>query len=82
MVKNSDEASTSWITMDNKRDGYNAFNRLLFPNETSSENATNYVDILSNGFKLRSASGWPNSDTKIHIFAAFAETPLKYSNAR
>ena len=41
------------------------------------------VDILSNGFKIRHAVSSPLGDTgRTYIFAAFAESPFKYANAR
>lgn len=43
----------------------------------------NYVDILSNGFKIRSnASDEINNNTSTYIYAAFAENPFKYANAQ
>jgi hypothetical protein len=41
------------------------------------------VDFLSNGFKLRSSFWSDNGGTgNTYIYAAFAENPFKYANAR
>jgi ribosome-associated toxin RatA of RatAB toxin-antitoxin module len=40
------------------------------------------MDILSNGFKLRFATGEVNASAATYIYAAFAENPFKYGNAR
>jgi hypothetical protein len=39
------------------------------------------MDIVSNGFKSRSATEY-NASGGTYIYAAFAENPLKYANAR
>ena len=78
-----------WLLLDNERDPYNVADNKLAADLSDAENGTNVggdtlnaVDFLSNGFKLRSTTGSSNSDNDTFIFAAFAETPFKYSNAR
>jgi hypothetical protein len=81
MVKAYIGAGENWGIYDNKRDGYNIQNKLLYPNLSNAENAaTNHIDLLSNGFKFRSG----NNDLSgySYIYAAFAESPFKYSLAR
>ena len=39
-----------------------------------------YIDILSNGFKLRGSATDLNSNTNTLIYAAFAESPLVGTN--
>ena len=82
LLKCSSHASQGWTITDTKRLGYNFANSLLFPDTSDAENVTSYVDILSNGFKLRSASGYSNAPSYEYIFAAFAEHPFKTSRAR
>ena len=43
--------------------------------------ASNTIDILSNGFKIRTAAA-DMGQAVVHAYVAFAETPFKYSNAR
>jgi hypothetical protein len=40
------------------------------------------MDFTSNGFKIRETSGGWNGNGGTIIFAAFAESPFKYSLAR
>jgi hypothetical protein len=58
----------------------------LFPSNGNVEaTATNNVDMLSNGFKLRVApvtDVGANEDGVTFIYAAFAEAPFKFSNGR
>lgn len=70
----------SWSIVDNKRDGYNVDNDRFLAESNAIEDATDYVDILSNGFKFRSNTGMNAAYT--YFFMAFAEQPFKYSNAR
>jgi len=73
-----------WLVVDNKRieSGSNFDNAVIFWNETTAEQTTNEnysLDLLSNGFKLRSADDWSN-DPETYIYAAFAEAPFVNSN--
>jgi hypothetical protein len=83
MVKNI-TSSQSWQLMDSVRSTYNAATANLLPNSNTGElTGTDFIDMLSNGFKIRqsSAGNWNNSgDT--YIYAAFAETPFKYARSR
>ena len=72
----------SWYIFDNKREGQNADstfgNNRLYANATSVESTDNLIDILSNGFKCRTA-GDPNT-ANTYIYAAFAESSFVNSN--
>jgi hypothetical protein len=74
---------TDWVMYDNKRDTYNIVNNYLEPNTSDAEavDSAEDFDMLSNGFKIRSADIKLNH-TVDYIFLAFAESPFKYSNAR
>ena len=69
-----------WTMYDNKRTGYNPTNYQLYPNLSSSEATLSELDIVSNGFKIRSQSGRLNSSGVTMIYMAFAEAPLVGSN--
>ena len=74
-------AIASWYVLDNKRNPFNQVLNDLQTNVTDAEaTSANFVDFLSNGFKMRTSGGAVNSGTL--IYAAFAESPFKYSNAR
>ena len=74
--------------MDTSRDQTNVASLSLWPNASNVEyNGGGYwlLDFLSNGFKIR---GYQSGDSEWNvpganfIYAAFAENPLKYANAR
>jgi hypothetical protein len=76
-------AVANWVIYDSVRGTYNANLPWLYPNASSAETATEAVDFLSNGFKIRSESGATmNPDGGTFIYAAFAEAPFKYALAR
>ena len=77
LVKNTTTAGNSWAMFDNKRLGYNVSNLALFPSDSSAETSgTSYIDILSNGFKMRSTNDFNNKSGDTYIYAAFAENPF------
>ena len=84
MLKMFSTTGYNWLIFDNKRIGYNQENHMLLPNENLVEKTTGYgeIDILSNGFKLRSSENDGNKSGDSFVYAAFAETPFKYANAR
>lgn len=83
MIKRTD-ATQNWAIIDTSRDTYNVSNKRLFPNLSDAEDTgiPNFVDVLSNGFKIRDSNVSENASGGTYIYAAFAENPFKYSNAR
>lgn len=84
LIKGSSFTS-NWFIEDRVRNGYNPNAGVaLRPNLANAEDAVNIydTDILSNGFKLRTASGDSNGGGQTFIYAAFAENPFNYSRAR
>jgi hypothetical protein len=81
MVKRTDTTG-AWIIWDSARDTYNAAEKGLLANSSVVEDTTNYIDFLSNGFKLRNTFGSQNASGGTYIYAAFAEVPTKFSLAR
>ena len=69
-----------WTLMDTKRLGYNPRNDHLFPNATTTEYATDRIEMLSNGIKIRDSDGSINQSGSTYIYMAFAEAPLVNSN--
>jgi hypothetical protein len=76
--KNSNNGSENWFIFDNKRDPFNTAFRQLFPNTSGAEgtNAAQNIDIVSNGFKMRSVEGRFNESGSTIIYMAFAENPF------
>ena len=80
ITKAHDTAGLSWSMHDNKRLGYNGGDRNLYANISNGENTDNAIDILSNGFKMRSADGSTNQNGVGYIYMAFASEPLVGDN--
>lgn len=72
----------NWTILDTAREGYNVDNDPLYPNLNNAEGTTDLLDILSNGFKLRTTDASVNGNTNTYIYAAFAENSSKYALAR
>jgi hypothetical protein len=71
-----------WNVLDNKRGPYNVNQPYLQQNSSNAEASVDYVDFLSNGFKIRYNGASPNASGDTIIYIAFAENPFKYANAR
>jgi len=75
IVKRSDSAN-NWIITDNAR-GINGANPRLYADLTAAEgSAADYIDHLSNGFKIRTSAGSMNTSGGTYIYMAFAENPF------
>jgi len=73
----------NWTIMDSARGSYNPIDIYSRPDGTAAENSgSDWVDFLSNGFKIRSNDTKINDSGETFVYLAFAETPFKYSNAR
>ena len=83
MLKNA-SASGKWLMMDNKRPTAapgNPNNARLFADVSNAENtSSNMLDLLSNGFKLRTSDSDHNGSGNTNIYMAFAEAPLVGTN--
>ena len=55
---------------------------LLIANSYNAEGTGTDIDIVSNGFKVRSTSGNINTSGNNYIYIAFAHMPFKYALAR
>jgi hypothetical protein len=77
-------SATTWVIKDTSRNPNNVADGNLYADQSLLEDITStvYIDILSNGFKLRGAYAGINTSGGTYIFAAFAESPFNYSNAR
>ena len=68
-------ASGNWMLSDTARNPYNPAATLLFPSTNDADTTgTDYIDFVSNGFKLRHSGGLNASSD--YIFIAFAENPF------
>ena len=81
LFKNVTTAGSDWAILDSVRNTSNLETLILNPNSSAAESTSaTFADYLSNGFKMRSSSANTNANTI--IYAAFAENPFKYANAR
>ena len=71
-----------WVIIDATRDTYNVSGYNLYPNDSVGESFNARLDILSNGFKLRSTFTSTNPSGTSVVYAAFAESPFQYARAR
>jgi hypothetical protein len=78
MIKNIDTSGTAWVIQDSKRSGSsggNPANKRIRANASNAEETDSPVDLLSNGFKIRSTGSF-TSDANTYIYMAFAESPF------
>jgi len=70
----------NWMIYDAKREGYNVDNDHLKANNSDAEGTSDDLDILSNGFKMRTSGVGENSSGEPYLWIAFAEAPFVNSN--
>jgi len=51
-------------------------------NNPESGSNSDFVDLLSNGFKLRASYSGSNASGGSYLYIAFAENPFKYAGAQ
>ena len=77
IMKETTDASTNWVTYDNKRNPYNPVNLSLYPNLNAAEgDASLDFDFCASGFKIRTSNGGINASGDNYIYMAFAEAPF------
>ena len=79
MRKRTDSAN-NWGMNDNKRNTFNITEELLLANSNNAASDGTGIDMLSNGFKMRSNSSLHNASGGTYIYMAFAESPFVNSN--
>lgn len=67
--------------IDTSRNPYNVAQNLLVTDSSAAESTAVCIDILSNGFKCKSAT-MVNTTGLRYLYMAFAENPFNYSRAR
>ena len=82
LIKASSSVSYgNWVLHDTARSSSNVSDKNLYANLSNSEDSTYSIDVLSNGFKLRSAAfDGTNGSGATYIYAAFAESPFAANN--
>ena len=84
MIKNT-AASGAWMIKDNTRQRkHNVATGSLYAstNAAQTTSTSNYIDLVSNGFKMRGDSTEMNGSGQVYLYLAMADYPLKYTRAR
>jgi len=80
MIKHTNGTS-NWTINDTGRDPTNVNNLRLFPNQSVAESSgSDSMDMLSNGFKLRSTDGGNNGSGDTYIYMAFGQSLVGSNN--
>ena len=80
LIKRSD-GTPNWTINDTARDPTNVNNLRLFPNQNVVESSgSDSMDMLSNGFKLRSTDGGNNFSGGTFIYMAFGQSLVGSNN--
>ena len=66
----------NWRQYDKERLGYNGFNYNFQANTTDAEETAVHVDLVSNGFNIKTSGSGENNDGGKFIYMCFAEEPL------
>ena len=80
-----DAGDNNWHMMDDKRNGFNDQNWLIQADLAIAEEtgaSYEWVNLLSNGFKIITSNGSINSSSQSYLYMAFAEFPLVSSNSK
>jgi hypothetical protein len=68
------------MMLDNKRPGYNHTQTMNWRLETDGTGAENtsqdWLDLYSNGFKIMTSNGQPNTSGGAYFYMAWAESPF------
>ena len=73
---------SDWYIYDSTRSPYNELDLSLKADSSGTETTFGSLDLLSGGFKWRMTDSARNASGESYIYAAFAESPFKYANAR
>ena len=76
-------AAENWGLMDNRlRPANNVGNNYIYPDLTNAQDSTSDFDMLSNGFKIRTASNFMNGGGATYLYIAIAENPFVTSGTK
>jgi len=79
IYKNTTTAD-SWFLHDNRRQGFNDQNELLFADSTQAESTVDRIRFTANGFKTLDSDKGVNKSGDTYVYMAIAEAPLVNSN--
>ena len=76
MIKIAQGTTNNWMMYDNQRSPFNLTDKNFEANNTGAEGTSLGIDMLSNGFKIRSTGNGTNYSGGTYIYMAFAENPF------
>ena len=77
MIKIASGTTNNWMMYDNKRSTFNLTDKIFEANNSGAEGTGLGIDMLSNGFKIRTTAGnGTNYNGGTYIYMAFAENPF------
>jgi hypothetical protein len=83
ITKNINNGSVHWNLHDAARNPHNVVDERVWPNlNYASDSNYDKFDFYSNGFRPVTGDAGHNGTANTIIYAAFAESPFKYANAR
>ena len=80
-IKEADNAD-DWVVYDTARDTFNSGSSKVLRYETyvaEYDNASRAIDMLSNGFKIRTSNNTINQSSTF-VYGCFGDVPFKYNN--
>ena len=77
ILRKNIDADKNWYLHDTARDTFNVCTKEFQPHNSSAEGDHDAMDILSNGFAMRTSNAQHNNSGSTHIVAAFAENPFQ-----
>ena len=81
LIKNVTDAGELWEMFDNKRIGYNPKNHRLYASTNDAEDTSaERLDLLSNGFKIRTTGSHVNESGDTMIYMAFGQSLVGSNN--
>ena len=69
-----------WYIIDATRDPYNVAGQYMYANSNDAEATNAFLDILSNGFKIREAGGGSNHSGDEYMYLAFGQSLVGSNN--
>jgi hypothetical protein len=85
ILRKRSDSTSNWGIVDTARLTYNLDDTVLFADLSLAEQTANPnwgIDVLSNGFKVRSSDPATNASGGTYIYFAVAENPFAYARAR
>ena len=78
--KRTDGAGQNWFLIDTDRQEYNNRGNVVYPDATTAEGTTYYIDLLSNGWRWNVDGAGENGSGNSYIFMAIGQTMVGTNN--